>query len=49
MLKPKLRRDRITVWEFPLWIVLAIFTGYFALIPLAFRLFFIIKERRGIT
>lgn len=46
MLKGKLRRDRITVWEFLIWIVVAIFTGFFALIPLVVRLFFLIKERR---
>ena len=41
----RLKRDRITLWEFPLWIVLAIFTGFFALIPFTVRLFLILRER----
>jgi len=40
-----LKRDRITLWEFPLWIILAIFTGFYALIPLTVRLLLILRER----
>ena len=49
MLKGKLQRDRITVWEFLLWIVVAIFTGFFALIPLAVRLILLRRRRRSGT
>ena len=47
MLKGKLQRDRITVWEFLLWLVVAIFTGFFALIPLVVRFFFLVRKRKG--
>ena len=46
MRKVKLRRDRITVWEFLIWIVVALFAGFYALIPFAVRIVFLLRERR---
>jgi len=42
----KLRRDRITVWEFPIWIVVAIFASFYALIPFTVRIVLLLRERR---